>query len=285
VLTVDFGRFPVGPGDRVLDLGCGSGRHAYEAYRRGADVVACDADEGELRIVAAMAAAMHKAREAPATAHARPVAGDGTAMPFGDAVFDRVIAAEVLEHIHDDQAALREIARVLRPGGLLAVTVPAWLPERICWRLSDDYHNVPGGHVRIYTRPELEAKLRRAGLTVGRHHHAHGLHSPYWWLKCAVGVGDDDHPLARAYHRLLVWDIMKRPAPTRLAERALNPLIGKSLVLYARKPVAAAAGANRAAGRQDHAAGRRERTADPQDHASGRQDRAAGRPERAHAGA
>jgi SAM-dependent methyltransferase len=278
VLTVDFGRFPVGPGDRVLDLGCGSGRHAYEAYRRGADVVACDADEGELRIVAAMVAAMYKAGEAPATAHARPVAGDGTSMPFGDAVFDRVIAAEVLEHIHDDQAALREIARVLRPGGLLAVTVPAWLPERICWRLSDDYHNVPGGHVRIYTRPELEAKLRRAGLAVDGHHHAHGLHSPYWWLKCAVGVGDDDHPLARAYHRLLVWDIMQRPAPTRLAERALNPLIGKSLVLYARKPVTLAAGADHAAGRQDHAAGRPER-------AAGRQDRAAGRPERAHAGA
>ncbi len=278
MLTVDFGRFPVGPGDRVLDLGCGSGRHAYEAYRRGADVVACDADEGELRIVAGMADAMHKAGEAPATAHARPVAGDGTAMPFGDAVFDRVIAAEVLEHIDDDQAALREIARVLRPGGLLAVTVPAWLPERICWRLSDDYHNVSGGHVRIYTRPELETKLRRAGLTVGGHHHAHGLHSPYWWLKCAVGVGDDDHPLARAYHRLLVWDIMKRPAPTRLAERALNPLIGKSLVLYARKPVAPAAATDRTADRQDHAAGRQDRAAD-------RQDRAAGRPERAHAGA
>jgi hypothetical protein len=125
---------------------------------------------------------------------------------------------------------------VLRPGGLLAVTVPAWLPERICWRLSDDYHNVPGGHVRIYTRAELEAKLRRAGLTVGGHHHAHGLHSPYWWLKCAVGVTDDDHPLARAYHRLLVWDIMKHPAPTRAAERVLNPLIGKSLVVYASKP-------------------------------------------------
>jgi len=278
VLTVEFGRFPVGPGDRVLDLGCGSGRHAYEAYRRGADVVACDADEGELRIVAGMADAMHKAREAPATAHARPVAGDGTAMPFSDAVFDRVIAAEVLEHIDDDQAALREIARVLRPGGLLAVTVPAWLPERICWRLSDDYHNVPGGHVRIYTRPELETKLRRAGLTVGGHHHAHGLHSPYWWLKCAVGVGDDDHPLARAYHRLLVWDIMKRPVPTRLAERALNPLIGKSLVLYARKPVAPVAATDRTADREDHSAGR-------QDHSAGRQDRAAGRPERAHAGA
>ena len=159
-------------------------------------------------------------------------------MPFADGSFDRVIAAEVLEHIPGRSAALREIARVLRPGGLAAVTVPAWLPERICWRLSDDYHNVPGGHVRIYTRPELEAKLRAAGLGVGGHHHAHGLHSPYWWLKCAVGVHDDDHPLASAYHRLLVWDIMKRPRLTRLAERALDPVIGKSLVIYAEKPQA-----------------------------------------------
>ena len=163
--------------------------------------------------------------------------GDATRMPFPDGAFDRVIAAEVLEHIPDDWQALREIARVLRPGGQLAVTVPAWLPERICWRLSDDYHNVPGGHVRIYTRAEMETKLAQAGLRVGGHHHAHGLHSPYWWLKCAVGVHDDGHPLARAYHRLLVWDIMKRPAATRLAERALNPLIGKSIVIYADKPV------------------------------------------------
>jgi len=253
LLTVDFRRFPVGPGDRLLDLGSGGGRHAYEAYRRGAEVVACDTDQGELRSVVAMAAAMREAGEAPATAHARPVAGDGTAMPFGNEVFDRVIAAEVLEHIRDDQRALHEIARVLRPGGLLAVTVPAWLPERICWRLSDAYHDVPGGHVRIYTRPELEAKLRRAGLTVGGHHHAHGLHSPYWWLKCAVGVGNDDHPLARAYHRLLVWDIMKSPAVTRLADRGLNPLIGKSLVLYARKPVTQTAGTGPGAGRPERA--------------------------------
>jgi hypothetical protein len=129
-----------------------------------------------------------------------------------------------------------EVSRVLRPGGLVAITVPAWLPERICWLLSDDYHNVPGGHLRIFTRPELETKLRRSGLQVGGHHHAHALHSPYWWLKCAVGVHDDDHPLATAYHRLLVWDIVRKPAVTQLADRALNPLIGKSLVVYATKP-------------------------------------------------
>jgi SAM-dependent methyltransferase len=242
VLTVDFSRFPVIPGDRVLDLGCGAGRHAFEALRRGAHVVAVDTDEGELQQVTSMFAAMSEAGEVPARASARVVLGDATAMPFPDGSFDRVIAAEVLEHIPADQAAMNEIARVLRPGGVAAVTVPAWLPERICWSLSDDYHNVPGGHVRIYTRAELEAKLRAAGLAVGAHHHAHGLHSPYWWLKCAVGVHDDDHPLASAYHKLLVWDIMKRPALTRLAERALNPVIGKSIVIYAEKPLAARAG-------------------------------------------
>jgi SAM-dependent methyltransferase len=238
VLTVDFGRLRIRAGTRLLDLGCGAGRHAFEAARRGAHVVALDTDRNELQQVAAITAAMDEAREIPAGAGIRAASGDATSMPFGDGSFDIVIAAEVMEHIPADQAALREVARVLRPGGLAAVTVPAWLPERICWLLSDDYHNVPGGHLRIFTRHELETKLATAGLDVGGHHHAHALHSPYWWLKCAVGVHDDAHPLASTYHKLLVWDIMRKPAVTRLADQALNPLIGKSLVVYATKPPA-----------------------------------------------
>ncbi len=132
---------------------------------------------------------------------------------------------------------MAEIARVLRPGGIAAVTVPSWLPERVCWALSREYPVVPGGLVRIFTRGELAAKLAAAGLVVTGGHHAHGLHSAYWWLKCAVGVHDDTHPVVRAYHQMLVWDIMSRPALTRVTESALNPLIGKSLVLYAHKPM------------------------------------------------
>jgi len=233
LLTVDYSRLQIAPGDRVLDVGAGNGRHAYEAYRRGARVVAFDLDRQELAAVAGMCGAMRAEGQVPADAGSAAVSGDATVLPFADNSFDKVIAAEVFEHILDDQRAMNEVARVLRPGGVLAVTVPAWLPERICWGLSREYHEVPGGHVRIYTRLELEAKLRRAGLAIGGHHHAHGLHSPYWWLKCLVGVGNDDHPAAKAYHKMLVWDIMRQPAATRLAEQALNPLIGKSVVVYA----------------------------------------------------
>jgi len=235
VLTVNFAKLAIAPRDRVLDLGCGAGRHAFEAVRRGARVVALDTDRDELDRVSGMFAAMGEAGEIPAGAHGRTALGDAISMPFADGSFDKVIAAEVLEHIPADQAAMNEIARVLRPGGIAAITVPSWLPERICWRLSDDYHDVPGGHVRIFTRRELETKLARSGLAVRGHHHAHGLHSAYWWIKCVVGVQNNDHWLAAAYHRLLVWDIVQRPALTRYTERALNPLVGKSLVVYADK--------------------------------------------------
>ncbi|WP_193318537.1 class I SAM-dependent methyltransferase [Nonomuraea phyllanthi] len=236
MLTVDFARLPVGPGVRVLDLGCGGGRHAFEVLRRGADVIAFDMDQSELDGVAGMFAAMDKAGEVPPGASGQIVQGTALDMPFEDGAFDRVIAAEVLEHIPDDMAAMREIFRVLRPGGTAAVTVPSFLPERICWALDEAYHTAPGGHVRIYTLAELSAKLKATGFEIGPHHHAHGLHAPYWWIKCAVGVNNDDHPLAKAYHELLVWDIMKRPAATRIAEAVLNPIIGKSVVLYVRKP-------------------------------------------------
>ena len=236
MLTVDFDRLPMGPGDRVLDLGAGQGRHTYEILRRGAEAVAVDLDAGDLEQVEEMVGAM--ALEGEIAPPARPVTrvADSLALPFPPGHFDRVIAAEILEHLPDDRAAIAEIVRVTAAGGLVAVTVPRRWPERVCWALSDAYHEVEGGHVRIYRASELRSRLEEAGLEFTGSHHAHALHSPYWWLKCAVGV-DKETALTRAYHRLLVWDMMSRPALTQVGERLLNPVLGKSVVLYFRKPV------------------------------------------------
>ncbi|WP_419923856.1 class I SAM-dependent methyltransferase [Candidatus Poriferisocius sp.] len=237
MLTVDYDRLGLAPGERLLDLGCGFGRHAYEAARRGAHVVACDLAPGELAQVRATFAAMSEAGEQH-HGTCQAVRGDATRLPFPDQSFDRVIASEVLEHVDSDDAALAELTRILRPGGVLAVTVPTWFPEKVCWALSDEYHapKAVGGHVRIYRRGELRRRLRRAGLAPYTGHHAHALHSPYWWLRCAVGPNRDDHRLVAAYRRLLEWDIVRQPRITRIAERVLSPVLGKSLVVYSRKP-------------------------------------------------
>jgi ubiquinone/menaquinone biosynthesis C-methylase UbiE len=241
MLTVDYGTLGLTAGDRLLDLGCGAGRHAFEALRRGARVTAFDYDEAELKDVAAMASAMADAGDLPAAARSATTRGDATKLPFPDATFDRIIAAEVLEHIDDDMGAIRELIRVLRPGGTIAATVPAFLPERVSWAITDEYHApfVAGGHVRIYTQAELRNKLVTAGADPYARHKEHGIHAPYWWLKCAVGPTNDDHPLVRAYHQVLCWDIggaQPWSRLTRAADKVLTPVIGKSLVVYARKP-------------------------------------------------
>ncbi len=229
----------------VLDVGAGFGRHAFEFARRGHRVVAVDYAADEVVGTRDTFEAMIEAGEIKDANVLGVLRGDATRLPFADRSFDAVITSEVLEHITDDAAALRDMVRVLRPGGVFAATVPAWLPEKINWMLADDYHApaVPGGHVRIYSATELRAKLRAVGLEERGRHRAHALHSPYWWLKCAVGVRNDDHPWVQRYRRFLEWDIIRQPRSTRAVERVLDPVLGKSLVLYGVKPPAPEAGA------------------------------------------
>ena len=237
MLTINFDRLKLEEGHMVLDLGCGFGRHAFEVLRRGAEVVACDMALNELHEVRATYAAMAEVGEIKVTSGAFTSAGDATRLPFQNETFDRIIASEVLEHIYNDEDALSELFRVLKPQGILAITVPSYFPEKICWALSEEYH-APievGGHVRIYRKRELEAKIASAGLLPIDFHRAHALHSPYWWLKCAVGPKNDQNRLVKAYLRFLTWDIVKQPRSTWLAEKILQPVLGKSAIIYAQK--------------------------------------------------
>jgi len=245
VLTVRFDRLGVQPGDLVLDAGAGFGRHVFEMARQGCQVVALDYAADEVVQTRGTLGAMVAAAEIPESRYVGVLRGDATRLPFATGSFDRVITSEVLEHIQDDTAAINELVRVLRPGGTFAATVPSWLPEKINWMLSDEYHapKSVGGHVRIYSATELKAKLRAAGLTLIGSHHAHALHSPYWWLRCAVGPTRQDHPLVSRYRKMLEWEIIKQPSGMKFVERALAPVLGKSFVIYARKGHAHAAAA------------------------------------------
>jgi SAM-dependent methyltransferase len=232
VLTVRLAWLGLKPGDWVLDLGCGEGRHVHGVHMLdGINVVGLDLDRPSLAKGLAGLDMLPKGG-AGATSF---IQGDAYRLPFADGAFDGVICSEVLEHLQDYHRVLAEIRRVLKPEGRFAPTVPHAWPERLCWTLAPGpggYADQPGGHVRIFQERALRGDITGLGFRYLGRHHAHGLHSPYWWLKCALWRRRDDHPLVRLYHRFLVWDLMQRPLFTRALEAVAGPLMGKSLALY-----------------------------------------------------
>ena len=230
--TIDFARLHLKAGEKILDLGCGEGRHAISAYLLapievfGVDLSARDLATAQGRL--------QEFEHAPGSTghHCTFIRASGLKLPFADNSFDKVICAEVLEHIPNYQAMLLEVRRVLKPGGIFAASVPRYFPEWVCWKLSDAYHEVEGGHVRIFASGELRRAIESLRMRRFARHWAHSLHVPYWWLRCLFWEKGEDAPAVRTYHRFLVWDLMKKPALTAWLDRLLNPLMGKSVVMY-----------------------------------------------------
>ncbi|HON59110.1 MAG TPA: class I SAM-dependent methyltransferase [Smithella sp.] len=232
MVTVDLHELNLKPNDVVLDAGCGLGRHLRHLARMpGLKIFGIDKNAWALRETAKSLDAMPDAQSKDYLVSI----ADINRLPFADASFDCIICSEVLEHIPDHEQAILELDRILKPHGTLVVSVPRFFAERICWLISRDYYNEEGGHIRIYKKKHLHDMLTRHGFVCWKINYKHALHSPYWWLKCFVGLKNDDHFLVRNYRKFLEWDIMKKPPMVRKIEELLNPLLGKSIVYYLKK--------------------------------------------------
>jgi len=237
--TVDFELLRLKPSDRILDLGCGEGRHAITAYMLE-DVQSVGVDLS-LKDLQTTRERFNEFRDADNDNKCLCISvANGQRLPFADNSFDKVICSEVLEHIPEYRKVLAEITRVLKTGGIFAASVPRFFPEWICWKLSDAYHATEGGHIRIFNATHLRYDIEENGLVFFRRHHAHSLHVPYWWLKCLFWRDQDSEQagIVNLYHRFLVWDLMDKPWLTRWLDSLLNPIMGKSVVMYFVKTLA-----------------------------------------------
>jgi SAM-dependent methyltransferase len=161
--------------------------------------------------------------------------GNAMTLPFEDKVFDKIVCSEVLEHVIDDEQAVRELHRVLKDDGELAVSVPSYLPESLFWKISEAYHTNPGGHIRIYKQRELIDMLRRNNLTTYAVGHKHAFHSVYWLLRCLFGVRNENAVIPALYHKMLTYQIDKDSWFLNRLEGLFDRLFAKSLVVYLRK--------------------------------------------------
>ena len=180
------------PGRRVLNAGAGQGTLSQLLDSHGFTVVSTDSAPAAVEVLRSRV-------------RGDVVAADVTRLPFPERAFDAAVLAEVLEHVEDDRAALRELARVVRPGGVLAISVPAG-PER--FGPSDLW----AGHVRRYTRRQLVVACTSSDFVVER----------------CVAWG---FPLSALYHRQLYERRLARHGATdpsraqRVALRLLGALL------------------------------------------------------------
>jgi SAM-dependent methyltransferase len=234
--AVDLDLLRLRDGDLVLDMGSGTGRHVLAACLRSCRVVGLDSDLESLALAGRYVNLIDSWGVVKASATL--MLGWGDRLPFADCSFDRILCTEVLEHIPDDRATIREIVRVLRPGGTVAVSVPDQLSESIFWRLSWQYRNTPAGHVHIYSRWEIASKLKDAGLRLYAIRFRHSFETLYWLAR----IGPDDHcwkprPWVESFRKFLDSRRVRDSKFFHRLEEAANYLLPKSIVFYGRKPV------------------------------------------------
>jgi SAM-dependent methyltransferase len=231
MLTVDFRRLPLRKKDLVLDAGCGEGRHTFHCFRNNCSILGMDLDKKSLLKARWVLGEMKKRKDG--NGRVLFLRGDALRFPFRTGTFDKIVCAEVIEHVRDDRLGIAELARILKPRGKIAITVPTTLTERMYKKLSHEYFRTPGGHIRIVNPKVLAACMEENKLRVYAVSFAHSFHTPYWMLRCLVGLPDEKARIPTAYRKFLHLSLFSRPL--RIIEKVLNYFFPKSIVLYAQK--------------------------------------------------
>ena len=217
----------------MLDVGCGEGRHIFgvmESYPQ-MKCIGIDPHKDSLK----KAEEGYEYFQSISNAGAEFMEASAYCLPFPDDTFDLVVCSEVLEHLHEYMDAVKEIERVLKKGGKFYASVPASWPERICWALSKEYQNQPGGHLRIFNQKDLVTEIEGVGFNILSTEKFHSIHSAYWWLRCLFWKTQDSNFLVKIYKKMLERHILKKPFILDRVDKLLNPLMGKSFSMYFEK--------------------------------------------------
>jgi len=210
-------RFYNKSGGRVLDLGCGTGVN-LPALARFGEVWGCDPSAQAL----AFCKQRHRGRLDEIWLPER--------VPYEDESFDLIVMLDVLEHVEDDKGAAERIARLLKPGGLLVLTVPAlrWL-----WSKHDTAHH----HFRRYHRPDLRARLEGVGLATRKLSYFNSFLLPAMALARVLKLeGGGGHNLESGTRGPAAWLLGKVFASERHWLKFARFPLGGSLIAVCERP-------------------------------------------------
>ena len=233
MLTFNFKKYNLNHNGSMLDVGCGEGRHIFGVMQEYPTMkcVGLDMDEYSLK----KAEEGYSYFESISEVGAEFIKGSAYSLPFPDNTFDLIVCSEVLEHLHEYNDAVIEINRVLKPGGKFFASVPAFWPEKICWYLSKEYQNQPGGHLRIFDQKKLIHEIESRGFLFLSSEKFHSIHSPYWWLRCFFWKAQEKNLLVKVYKKILERHILKKPRIIDNIDKLMNPIMGKSFSMYFKK--------------------------------------------------
>jgi 2-polyprenyl-3-methyl-5-hydroxy-6-metoxy-1,4-benzoquinol methylase len=236
-----FKGFAISAADSVLDVGCGAGGASLFSANRGAHVVFTDVVAEKIESL--------KARVAQTPARQfEGFVSDSIPLPVADASMSRVISMEVLEHVEDPAAFLRELVRVGQPGALYLLAVPDPVGENIQKGFAPEYYFERPNHIHIFEREEFGRLVTDAGLEIVRRD-SFGFFWTFWmflYWSVAKQVGGElqgtSHDVVQPPYPPILNDwaklwhqVIKMPEAAPM-KQALDQLLPKSQVIIARKP-------------------------------------------------